>query len=231
MPALATVALRDLLARRFPDAVPLPERREQGVGTGVALLDRILPGGGLPRGRPTLWEQPGAAATALLAAACQSVIAQGMRTAWIDGDHSLGHGWRDGPLMLRPRTPLLGLRFAEVLLACGGFALVVVSGVTTDRTTMFRLGRAVHEGGGAFAMLGEGSLPAALKLRSHYLLDRMAFAMSPFGEPAAINSVHVSIEASASGWRERAVLTLPFAGHVVRSALEAGLVDRRGVKG
>ena len=227
--AAPALALRDLIAQRFPDAVPLPSRRESGIATGVGPLDRILPGGGLPRGRPTLWEQPGAAATALLAAASQAVLIQGMRSAWIDGDHTLGHGWHDGPLMLRPRTPLLGLRFAEVLLASGGFALVVVSGVTTDRNTMFRLGRAVHEGGGAFAMLGEASLPAALKLRSRYLFERMRYAMSPFSEPAAIRSVSVSIEASASGWREKTELTLPFAGHVVRSALEGGLVDRRGV--
>ena len=79
------------------------------------------------------------------------------------------------------------------------------------------------------AMLGEASLPAALKLRSHYLFERMRYAMSPFGDPAAIRSVSVSIEASASGWRERAVLDIPFVGHGVRSALEAGLVDRRGV--
>ena len=229
MAQAASLAIRDLLARRFPDAVPLPSRREAGISTGVALLDQILPGGGLPRGRPTLWEQPGAAATALLTAACHAVLALGIRTAWIDGDHTLGHSWIDGPLMLRPRTPLLGLRFAEVLLASGGFALVVVSGIATDRTTMFRLGRAVHEGGGAFAMMGDRSLPSALKLRSHYVFDRADYAMSPFDEPAAIRSVSVSIEASASGWRESTTLTLPFVSHEVRSALEAGLIDRRGV--
>ena len=55
-------------------------------------------------------------ATALLYATTQSLGRAGHRVVWIDGHRTLGFGWPDNALMLRPRTPLLGLRFAELLL-------------------------------------------------------------------------------------------------------------------
>ncbi len=229
--SLPALDLRDLLARRFPDAVPLPARRDAGLGTGIAAWDHVLPNHGLPRGRPTIWTAPASGATALLSAACRAAIAAGHRVAWIDGHRSLGPGWIDGPLVLRPRTPLLALRFAELLIASGGFALVVLSGTETitDRTTLFRLARAVHEGGGAFAMTASASLPAALRLTSRYLADRHDYALTPFGDPARLRRVTLAIDATASGWRAGTTLTLPVFSHDVRGALDSGLADRRGV--
>jgi hypothetical protein len=130
--------------------------------------------------------------------------------------------------MIRPRTPLLGLRFAELLLACGGFALVVMQGIPADRTTLFRLARAVHEGGGAFAMIAEGSLPAALRLRSRYLPEHFDYARTPFGDAATLRAVTLAIDATSSGWNATTTLSLPFHSHDVRSALDPGLADRRG---
>ena len=224
----AALDLREHLARRFPDAIPLAGRRDAGLATGIEAFDNILPNGGLPRGRATVWSAPASGATAILATACQSLLATGMRTAWIDGARILGLGWEDGPLVLRPRTPLLGLRFAELLLMSGGFALVVMSGIPAERTTLFRLGRAVHEGGGAFAMVADGTLPAPLRLRSRYLPERFAYARTPFGDPALLRHVTIAIDANSSGWNATTTLTLPVHAHDVRSALDPGLADRRG---
>ena len=220
--------LRQHLARKFPDAVPLPGRRDGGIPTGIEHFDNILPNGGLPRGRATTWNTPAHGATALLFAACHSLLTAGWRAAWIDGGRTMGAGWTDGPLMIRPRTPLLGLRFAELLLMSGGFSLVVMSGIPAERTTLFRLGRAVHEGGGAFAMITEQALPAPLRLTSRYLPQRFDYARTPFGTPAMLRQVTVAIDASASGWNRTTTLSLPFHAHDVRSALDSGLADRRG---
>ena len=228
MTSAAALDLREHLARRFPDAVPLTGRRDAGLATGIAAFDAMLPNGGLPRGRATVWGTPGSGATAILAAACQTILATGMRAAWIDGARTLGPGWHDGPLVVRPRTPLLGLRFAELLLVSGGFSLVVMSGIPAERTVLFRLARAVHEGGGAFAMVADGTLPAALRLRSRYLPERFDYARSPFGDATMVRHVALAIDATSSGWNATTTLTLPLHSHDVRSALDPGLADRRG---
>ena len=224
----AALDLREHLARRFPDAIPLAGRREAGVATGIPDFDNLLPNNGLPRGRPTVWGTPASGATAILSAACRGTCLAGFRAAWIDGTRTLGQGWDDGPLMIRPRTPLLGLRFAELLLVSGGFALVVMSGIPAERTTLFRLARAAHEGGGAFAMIADGSLPAALRLRSRYLPARFEYARTPFGNAALVRTVTLAIDATASGWNTTTTLSLPLQAHDVRSALDCGLADRRG---
>jgi hypothetical protein len=220
--------LRQELASRFPDAVPLAGRRENGVATGISAFDKVLPNGGLPRGRATVWSTPANGATAILAQGCRSILASGLRSAWIDGSRTLGLGWEDGPLVIRPRTPLLGLRFAELLLVSGGFSLVVMSGIPAERTTLFRLARAVHEGGGSFAMIAGGSLPAALRLRSRYLPERFEYARTPFGDPAMVRNVTIAVDANSSGWNATTTLTLPLHSHDARSALDPGLADRRG---
>jgi hypothetical protein len=220
--------LRAQLAQRFPDAVPLPGRREAGLATGIEAFDNILPNHGLPRGRPTVWGAPASGAMAILGAASHALLASGQRAAWIDGSRTVGLGWEEGPIMLRPRTPLLGLRFAELLLESGGFALVVLSGIPVERTTLFRLARATHEGGGAFALVADGALPAALRLRSRYLPEHTVYARTPFGDPACIRSLTVTLDAVASGWQRSTTLTLPLHSHDVRRALDPGLADRRG---
>lgn len=230
MSTATALDLREELARRFPDAVPLAGRRQAALPTGMAALDRALPNGGLPRGRATVWSTPSSGATAVLARACRAILASGLRSAWIDGARTLGPGWEDGPLVIRPRTPLLGLRFAELLLDSGGFALVVMSGVPAERTALFRLARAAHEGGGAFALVAAESLPASLRLQSRYLPDRFAYAPTPFGDPALVRTVTLAVDTIASGWRATATLTLPFHTHDVRCAGDPGLADRRGSK-
>ena len=59
MPAVSIAALRELIEQRFPDATPANWRAAEPVATGVGPLDRILPGGGLPRGQLTVWTPQG----------------------------------------------------------------------------------------------------------------------------------------------------------------------------
>ncbi|MFW6201096.1 MAG: hypothetical protein ACOC8B_00840, partial [Gemmatimonadota bacterium] len=125
--------LKELLARRFPDAVPVAYRAAGAVATGVAELDELLPGGGLPRGRLTAWA-PGGGATALLQAACEAVVARGERAAWVDADRLVaGEHWRSGPLLVRPADRRQALACVEELVRSGGFALVVLSLAGTAR--------------------------------------------------------------------------------------------------
>jgi hypothetical protein len=223
----STAALRTLLADRFPDAVLLPDRAVPPVPTGLAVLDGLLPGGGLPAGRLAAW-QGAAGATALLRAAAGGILARGERVAWVDGARSLGAQWTDGPLLVRPATPDLALRAAEILLRSGGFALVVLSGVQPDPTAVLRLSRMAHEGGGAGVAVAARPLAAGLRLVSRYLPAGHRCAPGPSGEPARIDTVALRLEARASGWRRHVTLHLPLAALDFRMALEPGLPDRRG---
>ena len=82
MAASSVAALRALIQQRFPDATPLvggTQTTEQ-VATGIRALDQVLPNGGLPRGRLSVWA-PFGGSTAILRAACHAVVANGERSA------------------------------------------------------------------------------------------------------------------------------------------------------
>ncbi len=224
----SSTALRALLADRFPDAVLLPERTAPPVPTGLAPLDEILPRGGLPSGRLVVWQNHHGGATAVLRAAMASVLDRGERAAWIDGTRVLGPHWRDGPLVVRPASPELALRAAEILLRSGGFALVVLTGVDPDQTAMLRLSRMAHEGGGAFVAVTPRSLTASLRLGSRYLPAEYRRSADPFGGVARVDTVAILVEARAPGWQARTTFHLPLLPFDLRMALEPGLPDRRG---
>lgn len=226
--AVGVAELRETLARRFPDAVPVTYRTAGAVATGLAALDRVLPGGGLPRGRLTAWAS-GGGSTALLRSTCAAVVAGGERAAWVDGARVLAGGeWRAGPLLLRPAGGVLALESAEELLRTGGLALVVLSGVEMHGTEEVRLSRAAREGGGAFVLLGGGSAMAALRLSSRILPEGYRWRPGPLGEPAEVDSAVVQLRASALGWSARVELTLPVVPYELRLSVEPGLADRRG---
>src|SRR5437870_7700456 len=86
--ATSVAALRALIQQRFPDATPLTggSQTTEQVATGIGALDQILPNGGLPRGRLSVWA-PHGGVTAILRGACQAVVTNGERSAWIDGDN------------------------------------------------------------------------------------------------------------------------------------------------
>lgn len=226
-PSRAT-ALRSLLVERFPNAVLLPERSAPPLATGVLPLDRILPNGGLPRGRMVVWQSKTGGATAILRAACQGIANRGERVAWIDGARTIGPGWIEGPLVVRPENQTLALRATEILLRSGGLALVILTGIDPDQSAMLRLSRMVHEGQGAFIALTDRGLTASIRLSSRFLVDRFRWSTGPFGEVAAVDSVTVEITVKASGWSERTTFSLPAKTHDLRVSLEPGLADRRG---
>jgi hypothetical protein len=227
--ATSVAALRALIQQRFPDATPLtegPQTTEQ-VATGISALDNVLPNGGLPRARLSVWA-PFGGATAILRAACEAVVANGERAAWIDGDNTIaGAFWTHGPLLIRPTSRLHALRAAEELLRSGGFSLLVLAGAEPHGTESVRLTRATREGGAALVTLGTSASMASLRLTSR--LMRYRWRRTPFGDPACAEDVIVRISAKAAGWSAHTEIPIPVLHHELRLSLESELADRRGL--
>lgn len=223
-------ALRSLIEQRFPDATPVTHRTVEPVTTGMQLLDAILPGGGLPRGRLSVW-MPQGGATAILRAACLSVASGGERSAWIDGLGTIaGQFWEEGPVLVRPASRRNSLRAAEELLRCGGFSLIVLAGSEPAGTEMVRMSRAAREGGSAFVALTSHTSMASVRLTSRILPHSYVWRRSPFGDPAEACSASIRVRVQSLGWNRHAELRVPVVQHDVRCALEPGLRDRRGIK-
>ena len=221
--------LRETLGRRYPGAQPLVYRTAAAVRTGIEALDGMLPNGGLPRGRLTVW-RPGGGTTAVLRSTAQRVQANGERAAWIDGSGMLaGEDWPGG-LLIRPAGERAGFGCAEEVLRCGGFALVVLSGVGRGMERVAgRLTHAVREGGGALVVVGEESALAHLRVTSRILPAETQWRSDAFGEAAIVESVRLRVEASALGWSGGVSFSLPVRVWTPRFALDPLLVDRRGV--
>lgn len=228
-PALNLRDLRALLDARFPDATPVPRRTADAVATGIEALDAILPNGGFPKGRLSVWA-PRGGATAVLRAAASAAAEAGERVAWIDGSGTIaGAWWQAGPVLLKPTDRVRALRAAEHLLRSGGFALVVLTGAEPVGTEHVRLSRAAHEGGAAFVTIAANAAMAALKVASQIEPDAYRWARDPHGDPASVTSVTMSVRVMSLGWSRRARLAIPVVEHGVPSALSAALPDRRGV--
>lgn len=222
--------LRALLAKQFPDALPIAHRTRAQVATGVGPLDGILPGGGFPRGKLSVWA-PGGGATAILRATCRATTVAGERAAWLDGDRTVaGALWDDGPLLVRPKTRRHALRAAEELLRCGGFALLVIAGLQPQGTETVRLTRAAREGGSALVIVTPIASMSALRVESRLLPHSWRWRRTPFGDPAEARDVRVRVRARALGWNAHTELAIPFTAHELRLSLDAELADRRGAR-
>ena len=230
MAANSVAALRALIQQRFPDATPLTggAQTTEQVATGIGALDQVLPNGGLPRGRLSVWA-PHGGATAILRAACHSVVADGERSAWIDGDNTVaGAFWNDGrPYLVRPKSRIHALRAAEELLRSGGFSLLVLAGTEPQGTETVRLTRAAREGGTALVAIGTAASMASLRLTSQLL--RYRWRRTPFGDPADAQDVTVRVHARAVGWNAHTDFPIPVMHHELRLSLESELADRRGL--
>lgn len=232
-------ALKQLLEQRFPDALPLTHRvgspAARPLGTGLRVIDEVLPGGGLPRAKLTAWAPHGGAAAVLRAASCVAIRA-GERAAWIDADGTVGPDWLDGPLLLRPEGGQISvrrtnaLRTAEVLLRSGGFALVVLAGVEPEGRETVRLTRAVREGGGAFVLLAQSASMASLRITSRLVAHGVRWQRGPFADPAAPVDVTVEVRVRSLGWNARAEVVLPISRYELRLSLDPSLADRRGAR-
>jgi hypothetical protein len=221
-------ALREVLERRFPDAIPAVFRTARGIATGVRELDRALPNGGLPRGRLSTWDR-GVGSAALLRAACVETVRRGERAAWIDARHTAcaDVSWA-GVALLRPERPEDALLCAEELLRCGGFALIVLSDVESRGTERLRLCRAAREGGSAFVESSTEGHMAAVRIRSWASREAVRWERDDLGEPLRLNEVRVRVRATALGWSQEAEVSLPVSSHAHRLSLEPALVSRRG---
>ena len=223
--------LRKQLERRFPDAQPVRQGTTGGVGTGVGRLDAVLPAGGLPRGRVTLW-RPGGGATAVLRSACAAVVRSGERAAWVDGAGEVaGAYWASGPVLFRPGRELAPV-VAEELLRSGGFALVVVTGGVGRMGDGggVRLGRGAREGGAALVLVAEDTPVSHLRAESSYDPAGFGWRRGPFGEPVSLETVTVRARIRSMGLDRKVRFRLPVEVHDVRLSLEPRLVDRRGVR-
>lgn len=226
----AVEALRRRIEERFPDALPLAHATVGAVGVGIAAVDALLPGGGLPRGRLTAWAA-GGGGNAVLRAACAAAVARGERAAWIDGaDAVTADGWSAGPLLLRPGGEVEALVCAEELLQSGGFALVVVTGLGRSAARCgVRLSRAAKAGGGGLVMVGPATEVAALRVACAIMPEGWRWRADAFGGCGEAASVRIRLEARALGWSGATSFELPVWTHAQRTALDPLLVDRRGV--
>jgi hypothetical protein len=220
--------LRGILERSFPDAIPPAYRTAGGIATGLGALDRALPNGGLPRGRLSVW-QTGVGSAALLRSACLEVVRGGERAAWIDARRTAcaDVSWA-GVALVRPEEARDALLCAEELLRCGGFALVVLSGVETRGTERLRLCRAAREGGSALVESSAEGYMAAVRIRSWVEAGALRWERSGLGEPIRLKEVRVRVRATALGWSREVEVSLPVTSHAHRLSLEPTLVSRRG---
>jgi hypothetical protein len=220
--------LRSLLERSFPDAIPPVYRTAGGITTGLAALDRAFPNGGLPRGRLSTWER-GVGSAALLRAACLEVVQGGERAAWIDAQRTVcaDLSWA-GVALVRPEEARDALLCAEELLRCGGFALVVLTGMETRGTERLRLCRAAREGGSACVESSAEGYMAAVRVRSWVREGALRWERSEIGEPLRLKEVRVRVRATALGWNQEAEVSLAVTNHAYRLSLEPSLVSRRG---
>ena len=199
------------------------------MATGIDALDRVLPNGGLPRGRLSVWAPQGGS-TAILRATCYSIVLHGERSAWIDGDNTVaGAFWSDagGLYLVRPKSRIHALRAAEEMLRSGGFSLLVLAGAEPQGTETVRLTRAAREGGAALVSIGTSASMASLRLTSK--LMRYRWRRTPFGDPAEAQDVTVRVHARPVGWNAHTDFPIPVTHHELRLSLESELADRRGL--
>jgi hypothetical protein len=233
MPA-SVAALRALIQQRFPDAAPLTggAQTSDGVATGIAALDRLLPNHGLPRGRLSVWTPLGAA-TAILRSACHAVVLSGERAVWIDTDNTVaGTFWSQSSsslYLVRPKSRLDAFRAADELLRSGGFSLLVLAGAEPQGTETVRLTRAAREGGGGTALVAIGTSATMASLRLSSRLLHYHWRLTPFGDPAAAERADVRIDARSAGWNAHTTFSLAVTNHELRLSLESELADRRGL--
>lgn len=139
-----------------PDRAALP--------TGIAELDALLVGRGIPRGRLTeITGASGSGRTSMLRTLVTAVATGGRWVAYIDATRTLAPrdwahiGSERAPLwMIRPANPARATWCADLLLRSGAFALVVMDGAPPiSRVLAVRLTRLARDVGAAFVITGE----------------------------------------------------------------------------
>ncbi|MBA4156672.1 MAG: hypothetical protein H0X65_04260 [Gemmatimonadetes bacterium] len=171
--------LRGELEARFggairPAGAPAPERAS-GFLTGVAALDRLLPGG-VPRGAISLWTgERTSGRTAALRTLVLRACAEGTSVALVDAGRTLDAtfgctpaGPVEGLWVVRPPDPDRAREAswaAEALLRAGVFGLVVLDGCMPEPTQAHRLRALARERDTAVVISAEHGVWGAKQLR------------------------------------------------------------------
>jgi energy-coupling factor transporter ATP-binding protein EcfA2 len=127
------------------------------------VLDAVLLGGGLPRGRLTEIVGPtGSGKTTLTRAIVESTVATHGWVAYVDAQCTLdARDWvhlgdEEGVWIIRPRDTNRAAWCADVLLRSGAFALVVLDGAPMlTKSAAVRLTRLARESNAALILLGD----------------------------------------------------------------------------
>ena len=143
--------------------LPPPPPPTPALPTGVAALDAVLVGGGLPRGRLTEIVGPtGSGKTTLTRAIVESTVAAHGWVAYVDAQRTLdARDWvhlgdTEGVWIIRPRDAGRAAWCADILLRSGAFALVVLDGAPMlTKSAAVRLTRLARESNAAFVVLGD----------------------------------------------------------------------------
>jgi recombination protein RecA len=143
--------------------LPPPPPPTPALPTGVAALDAVLLGGGLPRGRLTEIAGPtGSGKTTLARAMVESTVAAHGWVAYVDAQCTLdARDWvhlgdEEGVWIIRPKDASRAPWCADVLLRSGAFALVVLDGAPMlTKSAAVRLTRLARESNAAFVLLGD----------------------------------------------------------------------------
>ncbi len=152
-----------------------------GFPTGLAALDAVLPGGGIPAGRITEFlAAPGLGKTTLARSVVTTTIRSGQCVAWIDATRTLDpRDWVSASLegqalwVVRPPDPARAPWCADLLLRTGAFALVVLDGAPVlPRVVAVRLAQLAREADAALLLLGDGNRAAELGSALRLVLKR-----------------------------------------------------------
>jgi len=143
--------------------LPPPPPTVPAIPTGIATLDAVLLGGGLPRGRLTELVGPaGSGKTTIARAIVEAAVRNCGWVAYIDAQRTLdprdwAHlGDAEGVWMIRPHDPSRAAWCADVLLRSGAFALVVLDDAPAlTRSNAVRLTRLARDANGALLVLGD----------------------------------------------------------------------------
>lgn len=148
-----------------------------GLATGMAALDAVLPGHGLPRGRLTeITGAPGSGRTTIARQLVAATLRSGWWVAYVDAARTLAPrdwaalGAHDSLWVVRPDDPARGAWCADVLLRSGAFGLVVLDGAPAlSRPVAVRLVRLARASDAAFVLLApdgqHAGVAGALQLR------------------------------------------------------------------
>jgi len=153
--SLSLAELTRLLPPPAPVAPALP--------TGIATLDAVLLGGGLPRGRLTeIVGGTGSGKTTLARAIVEATVEAHGWVAYIDAQRTLDPrdwvhlGDAEGVWMIRPHDATRAAWCADVLLRSSAFALVILDGAPAlSKEVAVRLTRLARESNAAFVLLGD----------------------------------------------------------------------------